>query len=69
MKYYNNILKELRKEKNMLQKDVANALGTSQQIYSRYELGFRILSVEQLIVLCKLYDVSADYILGLKDEK
>ncbi len=36
-------------------------------MYARYERGANEMPIRHLIVLCKYYDVSADYILGLKD--
>ena len=66
MKYYNQIIKELREDRDMSQKDIAKVLKIKQQTYSRYELGIRSLPIEHLISLCKFYKVSSDYILGLK---
>ena len=60
-------LKQLRKEKGVSQKDVANAIGVSVSAYSNYEQGLREPSNQILINLCKYYDVSADYLLGLED--
>lgn len=39
-----------------------------QPAYARYELGMIELDYQKLVALCKLYDVSSDYILGLRDE-
>lgn len=69
MKKYNNIIRELREDKDLSQKEVAEILNTSQNTYSRYELGKRSLPIEHLITLCKFYKVSADYVLCLKKEK
>ena len=66
-KKYNEILRELREEKNLGQKEVADFLGITQQVYSRYELGLRELPISLLIKLCEFYDVSADYVLNIKD--
>ncbi len=66
MNEYCNILKALREEREFSQKEVADYLGTTQQVYSRYEIGVNEIPVRQLIKLCKLYNVSADYILGIK---
>ena len=69
-----NIKKELgerlkisRKNVGLTQKDVANKLLMTQQQYSRFENGVFELNYEQIIFLCKLYDVSADYLFGLSD--
>lgn len=66
MNEYCNILKALREDRDLSQKEVANYLGTTQQVYSRYETGVNEIPVRQLIKLCELYNVSADYILGIK---
>ncbi|WDV45134.1 helix-turn-helix transcriptional regulator [Clostridiaceae bacterium M8S5] len=69
MKNYNNIIRDLREDQDLSQSFIASILGTSQQIYSRYELGIRELPIKHLITLCKFYNVSADYILCLKKSK
>ena len=66
MKEYNKIIRELREDHDLKQKDIAQLLGTTQQVYSRYENGENEIPVRHIITLCKFYNVSADYILGLK---
>lgn len=66
MKSYNIIIRELREDHELKQKDIAKLLGTTQQVYSRYENGENEIPVRHIITLCKFYNVSADYILGLK---
>ena len=61
-------LKQLRKEKGISQKDVAKAIGVTISAYSNYEQGLREPSNQILVSLCKYYDVTADYLLGLEDE-
>ncbi|MBQ8182873.1 MAG: helix-turn-helix transcriptional regulator [Clostridia bacterium] len=61
-------LRALREDNDKTQKDIADVLKTTQQYYGQYELGKRALHIDHLITLCKYYDVSADYILGLTDE-
>ncbi len=60
-------LKESRKNINLTQREVAKKLGMTQQQYSRFENGVFELNYEQIVVLCQLYGVSADYILGIKE--
>ena len=69
MKEYPEIIRELREDNDYTQKKVADYLGTTQQVYSRYENRSNEIPVRHIIALCKLYNVSADYILGLKDER
>lgn len=64
MNYYNR-LKELRQDKDILQKDLAEMLKIDQQYYSKYERGLNELPLRHLKTLCLFYGVSADYILGL----
>ena len=68
MKYYKR-LKQLRKEKHLTQQDIARILNVDESTYGRYENGKRQLSIEDLQKLCQYYKVSADYILGLTEEK
>lgn len=60
-------IRNLREDKDLTQTDIANYLHTSQTVYSRYERNERSLPLEMLYELCKFYNVSADYILGLTD--
>ena len=60
-------LKESRRIKKLTQKEVAVLLYMTQQQYSRFENGVFELNYQQLVFLCKLYDVSSDYILGLTE--
>lgn len=62
-------IRELREDNDLLQKNLAEYLNCSQVAYSRYELGTRDIPTEVLIALSKFYNVSTDYILGIKDEK
>jgi transcriptional regulator with XRE-family HTH domain len=62
-------LKEIREDKNLTQKEVANILKITQQQYSLYEKGTRNLPVDLLVKLSKLYKVSTDYILELSDDE
>ena len=65
MKYI-KIIKDLREDSDLTQHQVAEFLGTSQTMYARYERGANELPIHHLIKLCQLYNVSSDYILGLK---
>lgn len=67
MTHYWDILRLLRESHDIKQSDIAKALGTTQQVYSRYENGINELPIRHLITLCRYYSVSADYILGLSE--
>lgn len=65
---YTKRLKDLREDHDLKQEAVATILKIDQSYYSKYERGKIPLPIEHLITLCKYYNVSADYILGLTDE-
>lgn len=66
---YEERLKGIRKDRKETQADTAQIIGIDQRQYSRYENGKNELPIRYLIELCKHWDVSADYILGLTDEE
>jgi len=57
-------LRDLREDKDLYQKDIADLLGITQTVYSRYERGFKTIPVMQLLKLADFYQTSTDYILG-----
>lgn len=61
-------IRSLREDRDLTQRDVALVLKKSQQGYAHLENEQARLSIEDLITLCKFYNVSADYILGFTDE-
>lgn len=65
MKTYPEILRDLREDRDYTQAQIAEVLGTTQQVYSRYENGINEMPVRHLRRLCEFYQVSADYVLGL----
>ena len=65
MKQYYEVLRDLREDADLTQKEVAAILNTTQQVYSRYEKGINEMPVRHLITLVRFYGVSADYVLGL----
>ncbi len=67
MKYI-KIMRDLREDNDKTQSEIAAVIGTSQTMYARYERGANELPLHHLVKLCKYYEVSADYFLGL-DEK
>lgn len=68
MANYTKRIRDLREDRDFTQGQIAKVLHTTQGYYSKYELGKRSLPIGHLITLCKLYDVSADYMLGFTDE-
>lgn len=68
MHYYER-LRDLRDDKEISQKIVAEALDISVQQYSLYERGDREIPFHHVITLAKFYNVSLDYIAGLTNNK
>ena len=62
---YVDRLTALRQDHDLVQKDIAVILGCEQAAVSKYELRQTRYGIDDLIKLCKFYNVSADYILGL----
>lgn len=60
-------IRELREDRDYYQKELAEILKCTQQQYSEYEKGKRLIQVDRLILLAKFYNVSVDYILELTD--
>ena len=61
-------IRDLREDRDLLQKDIAALLHCSQVCYSHYELGKRDVPTDVLIALAAYYKTSVDYLLGLTDE-
>ena len=57
-------IRDLREDKELKQKHLAELLNCSQQVYSNYELGQRDIPTDILIRLANFYNVSIDYLLG-----
>lgn len=69
IKMYYKRIRELREDNDILQKDIAKLLNTTQQHYSRIENGSTEITADRIIALAQFYKVSSDYILGLSDSK
>lgn len=62
-------IRDLRMDKDLSQKEMANLLHCTQQAYSNYELGLRDIPTEVLTALAQFHNTSIDYLLGLTDEQ
>ncbi|MBQ0017399.1 MAG: helix-turn-helix transcriptional regulator [Clostridiales bacterium] len=60
-------LKELRKENNLTQKQIAKMLKKSETGYASWEQGLSEPGINDIITLCEIYNISADYLLGIKE--
>ena len=61
-------IRELREDKDLLQKQVAITLNITRQQYGLYESGKREIPIEKLKILAEFYNTSIDYIVGLTNE-
>ena len=61
-------LRDMREDKDLPQRKLADLLNISQTTYSRYESGALDIPSAALIALARFYDTSIDYLLGLTDE-
>lgn len=64
-----NRLKDLREDMDLNQSEVASVINTTQQQYSKYELGIRLMPIDKLNVLANFYETSVDYIIGRTNVK
>ena len=67
MKTFHEKIKELRTERGLTQKQVAEHIGLTKNALGNYEAGIREPSLDILRKLCDLFDVSADYLIGRTD--
>ena len=65
--FKNNKIAELRKEKNLSQRQLANEIGTSQANLSRWEKGLNEPSIVECWRLADFFDVSIDFLCGRKE--
>ena len=60
-------IKELRKEKNFSQSQPARRIGVSQKAVDYWELGTNEPKASYIVKLAELFEVSADFLLGIDD--
>lgn len=63
----NEKIQYLRKEKNLLQKDLAKVLNVYPSAVSKWEIGENEPDIKTIVALAKFFDVTTDYLLGLED--
>ena len=61
-------LRDIREDRDLPQRALAELLHVSQTTYSRYESGTLDVPSAALIALARFYGTSVDYLLGLTDE-
>lgn len=69
MASYRERMREVREDADLTQAELGKILDKSQQGYNHIEAGRAELKIDDLIKLCKFYNLSADYLIGLIDKK
>lgn len=62
---YRERLRNIREDRDFTQAEIGKLLNKSQQGYNHIEIGRAELKIDDLVTLCRFYDLSADYIIGL----
>ena len=62
-------LKEIREDRDYNQTQIAKILHTTQQQYSKYELGIQLIPIDRLDKLADFYNLSIDYMIGRTNER
>lgn len=65
---YRERIRNVREDRDFTQEEIGKILNKSQQGYNHIEAGRAELKIEDLITLCKFYNLSADYLIGLTDK-
>lgn len=62
---YRTRLRNIREDRDLTQSEIGKILNKSQQGYNHIEAGRAELKIDDLVKLCKFYNLSADYLIGL----
>ncbi len=65
---YRERIRNVREDRDLTQAQIGEILNKSQQGYNHIEAGRAELKIDDLICLCRFYNLSADYLIGLTDE-
>ncbi len=65
---YRTRLRSVREDRDYTQAEIGRIINKSQQGYNHIETGRAELKIDDLIVLCRFYGLSADYLIGLSDK-
>lgn len=66
---YRQRIRDIREDRDLTQAELGKILNKSQQGYNHIETGRAELKIDDLAKLCRFYDLSADYLIGLIDEE
>lgn len=64
---YRTRIRNIREDRDYTQAQIGQILYKSQQGYNHIEAGRAELKIDDLIILCQFYNLSADYVIGLID--
>lgn len=64
---YRSRLRGVREDRDLTQAEVGKVLNKSQQGYNHIEAGRAELKIDDLVKLCRFYNLTADYLVGLSD--
>lgn len=67
MKVFQDRLRQERENNHFTQRDMAERIGITQPSYIRYENGKSEPTLENLVRIAEILDVSIDYLLGKSD--
>lgn len=65
---YRTRMRNLREDHDLKQREVGAIINKSQQGYSHIEEGRAELKIDDMIKLCKFYQVTADYFVGMSEK-
>ena len=65
---YRERIKNVREDRDLTQAQIGQIINKSQQGYNHIETGRAELKIDDLVLLCKYYNLSADYLIGLTDK-
>ena len=65
----NLIIRDLREDADLTQKQIAEILLCDQSLYSKYERGERVLPLDLAVKLADYYHVSLDYLVGRSNKR
>ena len=66
---YRTRIRNVREDRDFTQTEIGKLLHKSQQGYNHIEAGRAELKIDDLITLCRFYNLSAYYLIGLCDEE
>ena len=65
---YRERMRNLREDRDLSQEELGKVINKSQQGYNHIEMGRAELKIDDLKLLCRFYNLSSDYLIGLSDE-